>query len=146
MGARGPAPKRSTARRRRNKESKPDKVQAPAAGNVKRPNVSSHWHPIAKSWFTSLADSGQAQFFEPSDWQYARYVADVMSRSLKNPQKISAQLFAAVTSAMNDLLTTESARRRLKVEVDRHNGKRPADDDNVTELDEYRDRTADSTG
>lgn len=133
MGQRGPVPKRSSERRRRNKESKPDRVKK--GNEVKRPRVSSHWHPIAKSWFTSLEDSGQAQFYEPSDWQAARYVAEVMSRHLA-AKRLSAQLFASLWSAMTDLLTTEGARRRVRLEIER--GEVPEKPAGVTALDDYR--------
>lgn len=134
MGARGPAPKRSTERRRRNKESRPQKITA--TGSVKPPRVSAHWHPIAKSWFTSLRDSGQSEFYEPSDWQAARYVAEIMSKHLKG--KPSAVLFGAIWSAMTDLLTTEASRRRVRLEVERAHG--GADTGKVAELDAYRKR------
>lgn len=117
-GPRGPVPKRSSERRRQNKESQPEIVK-PIAAKVDQPAPSGEWHPIAHDWYTSLAESGQAQFFEPSDWHYARYVADVMSRNLNQSAKFSAVLFASVTSAMNDLLTTEAARRRVRMEINR---------------------------
>lgn len=135
MGERGPVPKRSSERRRRNKQSKPQKV-APVKAKVRRPPASKHWHPIARSWYASLGDSGQAQFYEPSDWQAARYVAEMMSRHLAG-SKPSAQLFAVLWSAMTDLLTTEGARRRVRLEIERNDGaeKPPA---GVTALDDYR--------
>lgn len=134
MGQRGPAPKRSSERRRRNKESQPQTVKA--SGPVKRPPVAAHWHPIAKSWFKSLEESGQAQFYEPSDWQAARYVAEVMSRHLKD-KKTSAQLFTGIWSAMTDLLTTEASRRRVRLEVERDSGE-PAAPASVTAIGDYR--------
>lgn len=117
-GARGPVPKRSTERRRRNKDSQVETIKPPTLA-VDAPAATPTWHPIALDWYESLKTSGQAQFFEPSDWQYARYVADVMSRNLKQRAKFSSVLFAAVTSAMNDLLTTEAARRRVRLEIER---------------------------
>lgn len=131
---RGPVPKRSSERRRRNKQSKPDTVAV--IGKVKPPAVSAHWHPIAKAWFKSLAESGQSTFFEPSDWQGARFVAESMTQNLK-AKRFSAQLFAAVWAAMGDLLTTEADRRRARMEIDREldGTKKPA---GVTALDEYR--------
>ena len=139
MGQRGPVPKRSTERRRRNKDNAVETVSA--AGEVRRPDPDPDWHPIALAWFDSLGESGQAQFYEPSDWQAARYVAEVMSRHL-SAGRLSAQLFAAVWSAMGELLTTEAARRRARVEVERE-GKAPVDA-GVSVLDEYRARLAKS--
>jgi hypothetical protein len=138
VGKRGPVPKRSSERRRRNKESKTQTAPAQSGAVVKRPPVSSHWHPIAKSWFKALDDSGQSQFFEPSDWQAARYVAEFMTRHLKG-NRPSAQLFAAIWAAMTDLLTTEGARRRVRLEIERDSGeeKPPA---GVTALADYREK------
>lgn len=135
MGTRGPVPKRSSERRRKNKESVPDTV-APVTTGVEPPKANSRWHPIARDWFNSLAESGQSQYFEPSDWQAARYVGDVMSRNLKQTSRFSAVLFQAVWSAMNDLLTTEGARRRVRMEIER--GDPAAQPASVTALADYR--------
>lgn len=138
MGARGPVPKRAAARRRRNKESVPDEVKV--EGRVAAPKANSRWHPIAKGWFVSLGESGQSRFFEPSDWQAARYAAEVMSRALRD-KPFSATLFRATWVAMADLMTTEAQRRRLRLEVDRQLADAPAQaapPAGVTALDEYR--------
>jgi DNA-binding IclR family transcriptional regulator len=139
MGQRGPMPKRSSERRRRNKESKPDKV-APKVAEVKRPRVRAHWHPIAKAWFKSLEDSGQSAFYEPSDWAAAVYVAEVMSKHLK-ADKLSAGMFSFVWTAMGDLMTTEAARRRVRLEIERGDSE-PEKPASVTALDAYRSRLA----
>lgn len=118
-GTRGPVPKRSSERRRRNKESAVEILPALKPGTVAQPPAKSTWHPIAKSWYASLAESGQAQFFEPSDWWYAQYLAEALTVNLRQGKKFSAMLFAAVQSGMNDLLTTEAARRRVRLEIDR---------------------------
>lgn len=117
-GTRGPVPKRSSERRRRNSSSKVEtvKVDAPIPS---MPPVDPAWHEIARSWYLSLADSGQAQFYEPSDWQAARFVAEVMSRNLRQKAKFSSMLFTAVWAAMGDLLTTEADRRRVRMEIER---------------------------
>lgn len=138
MGARGPVPKRSSARRRVNKESVPDTVEV--AGRVSMPKANSRWHPVAKGWYLSLAESGQSRFFEPSDWQAARYAAEVMSRALRD-KPFSATLFRATWVAMADLMTTEAQRRRLRLEVDRQLAGAPAAAEpppGVTALDDYR--------
>lgn len=137
MAKSGPVPKRSAERRRRNKEAGPiDSVEMPAL-EVEQPPADENWHPIALDWYRSLAESGQSRFYEPSDWQTARYVADAMSRNL-DTTRFSAQLFAAIMSAMTELLTTEGARRRARMEIERGAGQeeKPA---GVTALDDYRD-------
>lgn len=135
MGERGPVPKRSSERRRRNKESEPEVVTLDAQPVVVPPADES-WHPIAHDWYTSLAESGQAQFFEPSDWQAARYVAHSMSLNLQ-AGRFSAQLFSFVWSAMSDLLTTEASRRRVRLEIEREGVQKPAE---VTSIAAFRAR------
>ncbi|MEW2575362.1 hypothetical protein [Streptomyces syringium] len=138
VGTRGPVPKRSSERRRRNKDDDgPALVHAASApGSVSWPEPDPGWHPVAADWFTSLAASGQSQFYEPSDVAVARYVAEAMSRNLHN-SRFSAQLFAAVSSAMTDLLTTEGARRRVRIELER-GGAEEAVPAGVTALQTYR--------
>ena len=115
MGARGPAPKRSDAKVRHVKEEEKP-TQAPAGAPVVWPEPLAHWHPIAANWYASLAQSGQANFYQQSDAEYAVYVAEAMSRSLAGA-KMSGQMFAAITSAMSGLLVTEADRRRVKIEL-----------------------------
>ena len=116
----GPPPKCDSQRRRRNKPTVQTQ-KAEIQGRVAVPRASKDWHPIAKAWFKSLAESGQAQFFEPSDWQSARFVAEAMTKNLKGG-KFSAMLFTAVWSAMGELLSTEGARRRIRLEIEREVG------------------------
>lgn len=185
MGTRGPAPKRSSQRRRRNKEAKPTIVKvaarpvldpqalvremtkaqllelakargvrvagsatkatiaaavaAKAAGEI--PPADEGWHPIGQDWYRSLEESGQAQFYEPSDWQAARLVAEELSRYLHS-KKRSAMMFSHIWSAMGELLTTEAQRRRVKIEVERRGDGEGDSDADVTDLDAFRKRLA----
>jgi hypothetical protein len=138
-GTRGPVPKRSTERRRRNKESQVETVKLEGLGPVVVPTADPAWHEIARDWYLSLAKSGQSSYYEPSDWQYARYVAQVMSVNLKQGKKFSAMLFAAVQSGMSDLLTTEADRRRVRLEIDRGGGAEKAPP-GVAQIADYRKR------
>lgn len=134
MGTRGPVPKREDVRRRRNKDEAGPVTKGFGARSVPVPEVNPNWHPIAQDWFKSLQESGQSYWYEPSDWATAVYVAEAMSRNLKGG-KFSAVLFSAVMSAMTELLTTEGARRRARMELEREES---ADDATVTAIDEYR--------
>jgi hypothetical protein len=129
-----PVPKRNAERRRRNLESRAD--VAKRSGSVPVPPASRGLHPVAHRWYAALARSGQSDYFEPSDWAAALYVAEAITVNLASV-KFSAQLFAVVWAAMQDLLTTEQARRRARIEVERD----IADQENrpgVTVIDEYR--------
>lgn len=133
MGSRGPVPKRESQRRRTN--DKGSAVRAPSGSVVVAPAADEDWHPLARAWFGSLSESGQSVFYEASDWQTARYVAEAMSRNL-HAEKFSSMLFAAVMSASASLLVTEGDRRRLRVELERVGEA----DGEVSELDDYRAR------
>lgn len=138
VATRGPVPKRSTERRRTNKTGM--ETTAAMAGQVRVPSCPPHLHDVAKRWYRSLRQSGEAQFYEPSDWAAALYVAEAMSRNLEQEKRFSAQLFGVVWNAMNDLLTTEQARRRARIEVERALAE--PESDTPTALDEYRARLA----
>lgn len=130
---RGPVPKRSKDRVNRIKPPI-ETVTAAGAKEVPVPRVDGHWHPVAKRWFRSLKESGQSQFYEPSDWAYAYFVAQQMTELLKQP-RFMANGLKAVTECMNDLLTTEASRRRVRIELER------AEESNVKNLvalDDYR--------
>lgn len=135
----GPVPKRSTERRRRNKPEGAEVTSVPVAElpTVECPPADETWHEIARDWYNSLAKSGQAIFYEPSDWAHARYVAEAMSRGLQ-ASRFSAQLFAAVSAAMTELLTTEGARRRARLEIERGKPGEKEKPAGVTALDDYR--------
>src|SRR5690554_6789972 len=100
----GPLPKRSSERRRRNKV--PGETTVYRSGRVRVPALPKDGvHPIARRWYNSLRQSGQSEYFEPSDWAAAQYVAHAMSKNLEG--KFSSMLFSAVWTAMDSLLTTE---------------------------------------
>lgn len=114
----GPVPKRSDQRRRRNKAEPTTKAPAGDPVEVAAPPALEHWHPLAREWFESLGRSGQAHFYEASDWAQARYIAEIMHRSLQS-ERVSGQLVSTIFSGMTDLLTTEGARRRVRLELER---------------------------
>lgn len=122
MGAHGPIPKRSEERRRRNKDDGPGLVQAPSGAPDSIPDLPEpdpKWHAIAVDWYLSLRESGQAAFYEPSDWAMARYAAELMSRGLASDRPPNGQYVAALNSVMASLLTTEGDRRRARIELER---------------------------
>lgn len=132
----GPVPKRSDQRRRRNTPDGPATVKAESSGAPEIPDADPGWHPVAARWYEALGESGQSQFYELSDWAVAVYVAEAMSRNLFQG-RFSAQLFQSVMSAMTDLLTTEGARRRARIELERAPDT-PVDDPSVAIMEQYR--------
>ena len=151
MGARGPVPKRSQERRRRNAESQSEKLKV--HGLVSVPTLPKTAHPIARRWYRSLAQSAQCQYFEPSDWAAALMVVEQMTRLL-DPQAVVTKegdvvmvqgplggpAFASLWSAMADLFTTESARRRAHIEVERLAEQESAAPEGVSAIADFRKR------
>lgn len=142
MGARGPVGKRSEERMgHRSKEEKGSVTKAPSGAPDDLPDLPDAdplWHPIAADWYLSLRESGQAAFYQPSDWAVARYAADLMSKVLLSERGPNGQLVAALNSVMSSLLTTEGDRRRARMELERQ---KPAGAQlaSVSPLDSYRD-------
>lgn len=142
MGARGPIGKRSEERMgHRSKEEKDSITKAPSGAPDDLPELpepSPLWDPIAADWYLSLRKSGQAAFYQPSDWAVARYAAELMSRVLDCSERgPNGQLVAALNSVMSSLLTTEGDRRRARMELERKKPSAQGDAD-VTVLDDYR--------
>lgn len=136
----GPIPKRSDQRRRRNKPPGPDLVKPQGGVSVRVPRVSSSWHPLMKDWFRSLKDSGQAAFYEPSDWQTARLLAEVLSQELNRGEPLRAAMLAEFNRAAASLMTTEGERRRLRIELQREMETDVEVDATVSMMDRYREK------
>lgn len=158
-GSGGPPPKRSDQRRRANAPARGEPTKAAGAKKVTRPRVDPKWHPVAKRWFESLAGSGQAQFYEPSDWATAYLLAESISREL-HPQPIvvgkgadaevqmvtlppKGTALAAWLKGMTALMVTEGDRRRAALELQRP-AAGEADDGKVSHLDDARRRLRES--
>lgn len=133
----GPVPKRSDQRRRRNKPAGGEITRARAAAPAAAPKADPDWHPIARGWFEALGESGQSQYYEPSDWATARVWAELLSRQLESGRP-SAQMIASWSSGATELLTTEGARRRARMELER--GPQGAEEDaaKISRMDAYR--------
>lgn len=159
----GPVPKRESQRRRRKPEAEVEKAEG--ARRVRAPRADPKWHPVARAWFNALGRSGQARFYEPSDWALAVVMAESMSRDL-SPQfvgfeqgtdeeghefsKASLQALpmkgaslAAYLKGMSNLLVTEGDRRRLRLELERPGPPEvQATDPKIARMSEYAGRFA----
>ncbi|RLK54441.1 hypothetical protein [Actinokineospora cianjurensis] len=93
--------------------------RVPAVGLVDVPGLGiPDAHPMIIDFYASLAASAQSKYYEPSDWQFARFTLTFADRLVKS-SKPSAQLLTAVNSALTDLLVSEGARRRVRLEIER---------------------------
>lgn len=133
MGERGPVPKRSEERRRRNKDGgEVERVEV--SGGVEPPEFRDDLHPLAAELRDVLAASGQARFFEPSDWWLAKLMAEVVDDYLQGRR--SATKAAEIRALATELLMSEGQRRRMRLEFERDDVK--VEDAEVTAIDEYR--------
>jgi hypothetical protein len=117
VGTRGPVPKRSEDRIRRNEPEVATTI-ALTDGEVHIPVPDPLWHPIARQLWDSLSSSGQSKFYESSDWAMAFSLMDDLSY-YKSANKRSGQMLASILSAMSTLLVTEGDRRRVGIELAR---------------------------
>ncbi|WIV44524.1 hypothetical protein [Glutamicibacter nicotianae] len=137
MGTRGPVPKRSGDRNgHRSKDEAQAVTSVDLEGEVVIPDADPEWHPIAQDLWESLEKSGQARFYEPSDWAIAYSLCDDLSY-YKLARVRSGQMLASIMSALSSLLLTEGDRRRVQVELNR---KQPdeGEDENVTRMDKWK--------
>lgn len=119
MAVFGPVPKRDDERIRRNKPDEPTTV-IQMIGQVGPPSLGiADPHPLVREMYDSLAESGQAKYFEPSDWQFAQFTMVFVNDLLKTSRP-SAVMLQTVNSMLADLLFTEAQRRRVRMEVERN--------------------------
>lgn len=131
----GPAPKRS-AERVRTAEPASGPARMGGLRPVTIPNADrKNWHVRATSWFDSLKTSGQADFYQDSDWAMAKIIADYLTLWYERPRAMD---MANIETMMSKLGTTEGARRQiLRVELEA-----PSEEDRSVALiaiDGYRD-------
>lgn len=135
----GPVPKRSDQRRRRNKPGGPELVKIDVTSPAREaPETPGGWHPLVKDWFESLKLSGQAVFYQPSDWVSAKIAGQVLSDALLSGEPLKANLLSEFNKMAADLMTTEGQRRRLRVELTNRGKKAEQGGGQAAALDEYR--------
>jgi len=136
MGARGPIPKRSQERRRRNTEG--GAVEQVEVGGmvVEAPELPEGCSELSRELFEALESSGQAQFFEPSDWWLAKLMTVAVDDYLDGRK--SATKLAEIRALATELMMSEGQRRRLRLELIRDDPVgEPAE---VTAINEYKSR------
>jgi hypothetical protein len=82
--------------------------------NIVIPKASDNWHPVARSWYNSLALSGQAVFYEASDWATAVAAANALHKFMKTD---NASILANFCRLSERLLVTEFDRKRARVDL-----------------------------
>ena len=127
MGARGPVGKRDDERVRRNVNENPT-ATVTAIGVVKIPELGDisfdgETHPLVEDMYESIRQSAAVQFYEPTDWQFARLTLYTLNQELIAKQRENKPLGAMKLTALNQmfsaLLLTEGDRRRVRLEIER---------------------------
>lgn len=145
-GTRGPVPKRTEERRRRNApegpsstydgleveaDIDPDSDEAKRARGLPIPEADENWHDIAKMAYESLQYSRQSVYMEASDWAQAYLLCESISRDLgeqvvgvtedgtvvKDEIPLKGASLAAYLKGFGELGMSEGARRRMNMEL-----------------------------
>lgn len=137
----GPPPKRSTQRRRRNKAPAANKVAV--EDTVRGPKLTGRHSAAARRFWEALRRSGQAEFYQASDWAAAELVVAAIDTFVRKP---SAMMLASINSAMSNLLVTEGDRRRVRLELEQPAAAREPDVEQakIKQLADYRKRVRSS--
>ena len=141
MGDRGPVPFRSeelSRERDANRGDRPE-LKKGTLRPVQIPKPDETWHTTAKRLYIALSESGQADFFQNSDWAFAWSLCEdisVMKRLQMQTGKPHAEALKALYGAMGNLMFTEADRRRLRIELmdEADDTKNPS----VTQMEQYR--------
>lgn len=127
MGARGPVGKAENqlARPRSRKGGDQQPVTVGERRKTTEPDANAAWHPIAIELFNSAKRSGQAGFYQDSDWWLLYSICDDLSVYKKSTRR-SAQFAQTLYSAMERLLIAEGDRRRVRLELHEPEKPKPA--------------------
>lgn len=119
MGVRGPIPNRDDdlARDRARNGRNQGEATKGLSREASIPAADPTWHSIATLLWESALASGQADFYESSDYAMLYSLCDDLSY-LKSMGSRSAVMLAAIYSAMTSLLLTEGDRRRVRIELE----------------------------
>lgn len=125
MGSRGPIPKASEDRQRRNKTPETGvRVENVGGGrslHVVAPEPSPEWCSDARRLWDSFCQAPHVErFFTETDWAYAYFLMNEITR-YAGAERQNGQVLTAINSALASLLVTEGDRRRLGIELSHEN-------------------------
>lgn len=122
----GPIPKRDNQKAGHNSKAESEEItRIKMIGSVPVPELIKFEgmirHPLVENFYQSLQESGQSQFYEPSDWQTAQLCMYLLNAQLL-ADRPSPTMIAAIWQMLGSLCVTEGERRRMRIEVDRETG------------------------
>lgn len=74
------------------------------------------WPDIVVRLYRSLATSGQADFYQDSDWAYAYIACQLLADGLNAP-RLSGEKLNTLDGMMRNLMVTEVHRRNVRLEL-----------------------------
>ena len=141
---RGPVPKRSTERRRRNKTDGTGLSTEAEVIDITQDDIDEKvtpeyepdeaWHDVARKQWDAAVKSGQSIFYEPTDWAQLYMLCEELSRELEDKvigfsekdgqlvyatQPMAGAKMTALMKGFSLLMFTEGDRRRLRLELER---------------------------
>lgn len=99
--------------------------KAAGAPEVIQPDADPAWCQLAKDLWASLAQSGQARYYEPSDWAELATACWFMSTKVA-AGRMSGDDLKALHTVLTDHLVSDGARRRVRLELQRATPEQPA--------------------
>lgn len=135
------AAKRAAAREGRDSDTSRDSDATARPVQPGIPAADPLWHRLIRDLYDAVGRSGQAAFYEPSDYAMLRIGCEIMSAQLESGRP-SAVMFASWDALMARLLVTEGDRRRMRLELERAKPKDPDRAAGVASMEEWRDRLA----
>ncbi len=128
MSKPGPIPKRVAERAgHRSREERESVTVVEIRDGVKIPAADTGWHRIAHNLYAAAIQSGQSKWYEPTDWQMLHLICDELTEHLNG--KRSAMKLQVLNQMLSNLLMTEADRRRVNMEVERHQTKDTSDEE-----------------
>ena len=104
----------------------PTRLRSLGAGEKVRPLMIDDPHPMVEAEWWSLHNSPQRQFWQESDWASARRAMWMFDRGYKSSRN-NSQWMDVGQKILSALGVCEGDRRRMGIEVDRHD-EQPAED------------------
>ncbi len=137
MGRRGPINNRSDDLSRDRDANRGDQITVTKGQSrpADIPQPDPDWHSTAKMMWEASVSSGQADFYESSDYFYLWHICEELSK-YKSTGKSSAMMLQSLNQAMERLLLTEGDRRRVRLELE--NAPTGPDPAKVTIMSEYK--------
>lgn len=85
---------------------------------TRRPLPDPQWHPIATGIYDSVQTSGEVSWYQDSDWWMLYNLCEELS-DYKKQDRRNGQILSSILSALDNLLLTEAARRKARIELQR---------------------------